>query len=123
MKFDFFTVEGWNHVKMAALTTIHKKSIEGKEITSKWKQDLIRSEHSPIRELQIRFRIPEVMRWIADQLVRSKNEHYQGTARSDRGGKPRSKQTMEDLTCLMESKNAQHIIDTSKKTSLCWLCI
>ena len=93
-KLKFVVTGGWNWVKEAALTTIHKSSIEGKEISSEWKRGLLKSEHSPIRELSIRFKISEIKRWISDQIVRHKHgvEHYVGTMRSDRGSKPREEQ-------------------------------
>ena len=121
-KFDFFKVQGWDDVYEATCTTIHKKGIDGKELSPSWKKAMFKSEHSPIRELTIKFRIAEVMRWVAGQLVRSKNEHYMSTGRSDRGNVPRSEQTLENIHSLMESKNAQHIIDTSKKR-LCIGCV
>ena len=61
---------GWEEVKDAALTTIHKKAIEGKEISDEWKQNIVLSRHSPIREYRIKVRLTDVPRWIADQLVR-----------------------------------------------------
>lgn len=116
--------DGWEWVKEAALTTIHKSSIEGKEITSQWKKAILKSEHSPIRELSIRFKIIEIKRWIAGQLVRQKIgvEHYMGTMRSDRGNKPREQQTMADLTELMQSHNAQSFISLAR-TRLCIGCV
>lgn len=124
MKFDWVHVDGWNWVKEAALTTIHKKSIAGKAITSEWKRSILKSEHSPIRELTIRFKISEIKRWIAGQLVRQKVgvEHYMGTMRSDRGNKPREQQTMADLTELMQSHNAQSFMALAR-TRLCVGCV
>ena len=115
---------GWFWVKEAALTTIHKKSIEGKEISSEWKKGLLKSEHSPIRELSIRFKIENIKRWISDQLARHKHgvEHYVGTMRSDRGSKPREEQTMADLTELMQSHNAQSFTNMAR-TRLCVGCV
>lgn len=115
---------GWDWVKEAALTTIHKNSIRGKEISSEWKKGILKSEHSPIRELKIRFKIEDIERWVSDQLVRHKYgvEHYVGTMRSDRGSKPREEQTMADLTRLMQSHNAQSITNMIR-TRLCVGCV
>ena len=124
MKIKFVNIEGWPWVKESALTTIHKSSIEGKEVSSAWKNDILRAEHSPIRELSIRFKFQELMRWIAGQLVRHKFgvEHYMGTMRSDRGNPPRSEQTMETLTELMQSYNAQSFTNFTR-TRLCAGCV
>jgi len=120
----FLNVVGWNWVKESALTTIHKSSIEGKEISSKWKMGILKSEHSPIRELSIRFKITDIKRWITDQLVRHKYgvESYVGTMRSDRGSKPREEQTMADLTQMMQSHNAQSFTNQAR-TRLCVGCV
>jgi hypothetical protein len=120
----YINTDGWNWVKESALTTIHKNSIEGKEISSEWKMSILRSEHSPIRELSIRFKILDIKRWISDQLVRHKQgvEHYVGTMRSDRGSKPREEQTMADLTQLMQSHNAQSFTNMAR-TRLCVGCV
>ena len=107
--------EGWDWAKEAALTTVHKTSIEGKEITGRWKEQMIQAEHSPIREVKVHIKLDGIPRWIADQLVRSKDESFMGTMRPDRGNKPREKQLMTDETVLLKSSNAQHIIDTARK--------
>ena len=124
VKLKFLVSEGWDWVKESALTTIHKSSIEGKSISSKWKRDILRSEHSPIRELSIRFKVKEIKRWITDQLVRHKHgvESYVGTMRSDRGSKPREEQTMADLTQMMQSHNAQSFTNMAR-TRLCVGCV
>lgn len=114
----------WRHVLDAALSTIHKTSIEGKTISSEWKKAILKSEHSPIRELSIRFKITDIKRWITDQLVRHKHgvESYVGTMRSDRGSRPREEQTMADLTQMMQSHNAQSFTNQSR-TRLCVGCV
>ena len=124
MGIKWIHIEGWKWVKEAALTTIHKSSIEGKEITTEWKMGILKSEHSPIRELSIRFKYEDIMRWIADQLVRHNVgvNNFMGTGRSDRGNKPRSEQTMEDMTVFMQSLNAQSFINEAR-TRLCIGCV
>ncbi len=124
MIIKFVKTGGWEDVKEAALTTIHKSAISGKKISSKWKKDILRSGHSPIRELSIKFKFIDLQRWIADQIVRHKVgvEHYMGTGRPDRGNKPRSEQTMETSTELMQSYNAQSFINFAE-TRLCVGCV
>lgn len=124
LELKFIETSGWEWVKEAALTTIHKNSIQGREISSEWKKGILKSEHSPIRELSIRFKITDIERWITDQLVRHKHgvEHYVGTMRSDRGSKPRNEQTMADLTQIMQSHNAQSFTN-QVRTRLCVGCV
>ena len=123
MKFEFIKVEGWDWVRTSALTTIHKKNT-GEIPSREWKRKILISGHSPIRELTIRFKISELERWIADQLVRHTVgvNNYMGTGRSDRIKIPRSEQTMEFLTELMQTHNAQSLIQLMN-TRLCIGCV
>ena len=105
---------GWTFVRESALTTVHKEHTEDK-VSKEWKTKILLSEHTPIRELIVVWKVPEVERWVADQLVRSRDNSYMGTMREDRGNKPRSEQTMDTLTVMMKSSNAQNIIDTARK--------
>ena len=118
------TVEGWDWVKKATLKTIGKKSIEGKPISSEWKQNILISRHSPIRELSIRIEFDDIERWIADQIVRHNVgcNNYMKTSRTDRGNLPRSEQTMIMLTDLMQSHNAESFINMME-TRLCVGCV
>ena len=115
---------GQSEVKDAALTTIHKKSIEGKEISSEWKNNIIMSRHSPIREYNIRIKLDNIPRWIADQLVRHSVgvNNYMGTMRTDRKNLPRKDQTMEDLTVFKQTYNINSFIDMCS-TRMCIGCV
>lgn len=110
--FKFVVIEGWNWVKEAALTTIGKSAISGKEISSEWKLKILASEHSPPRELRIHWKKENLMRWIADQIVRhtKHSEAYMKTGRTDRGNLPREEQPMTISTDLMKSENAHSLI-------------
>jgi len=123
-KIKFLSTDGWEWVHSACMCTIHKSSIEGKSISGEWKKGILKSEHSPIRELSIRFKLTDIKRWVSDQLVRHKHgvEHYVGTMRPDRGSKPREEQTMADLTELMQSHNAQSFTNMAR-TRLCVGCV
>jgi hypothetical protein len=124
MSFRILKIDGWEWVKEMALTTIHKDSIEGKEITPEWKLNMLMSRHSPIRELHIRIKTKQMKRWVADQLVRHSVgvNNGMGTMREDRGNKNRSEQTMEDLTMLYQSHNAESFINMME-TRLCVGCV
>jgi thymidylate synthase ThyX len=77
------TEEDWMWAKTCCLNTIGKTS--AKLPTEEWKKDLIRSEHSPIRELKfgIKLTIPS---YCSVHFVRHKFgvEHYVSTQRDDR---------------------------------------
>lgn len=113
-------VDGWERVKQAALTTIHKKYAGG-EITQNWKKNILMSRHSPIRELRISVHYKNIPRWIADQLVRHTVgvNNYMGTMRSDRGNVEREKQTMADTTELLQVFNGESFLKMMS-TRLCF---
>ncbi len=104
-------ITDWELVKETALQTVHKKYM-GEEITSAWKKQILRSEHSPIRELKFHIYVSDVPRFVVDQIVRhAKNqEFYVQTWRPDRGNVQRSEQTMDMSTSVMISANAQSLI-------------
>lgn len=125
MKFDFIYIDpkDWEYVKIMALTTIHKKHTS-KEISDDWRRKILISRHSPIRELRIRFKITELKRWIADQLVRHTVgvNNGMGSMREDKIAIPRDKQTMEFETELYQSHNAESLINLME-TRLCLGCV
>ena len=109
--------DAWNEVRESALTTIHKKHT-GTEITHEWKKAILKSEHSPIRDMVIRAKFTNMPRFVADQLVRHHIgfQPYMGTWRPDRGcEKPRSEQTMKDPTVLRLVLNAHALINISRE--------
>jgi len=116
---DYIKASGWEDVKEAALTTIHK-NYSGGEITPEWKEKILLSGHSPIRELIIKIKFSDIPRWIADQLVRHNVgvNNYMGTGRSDRIGIPRSEQTMEMLTEFKQTYNGQSFLHMTR-TRMC----
>lgn len=126
MKIRKLTVskDGWEEARDSALVTIHSKNT-GKAATYEWKMNLIRSEHSPLRENVLRVVIDDVPRWVADQFVRHNIgfQPYMGTWRPDRGAPvPREEQRMTDLTVLKMTMNFQAVINVSKER-LCIGCV
>ena len=115
---------GWEEVKEAALTTIHKSSIEGKPISDGWKENIVLCSHSPVREYKITIMLDNIPRWIADQLVRHNVgvNNYMGTMRSDRGNPSREEQSMADKTVFMQSYNIQSFLQMCM-TRMCAGCV
>ncbi len=78
--------DNWQEVKDATMNTIGMNT--GKYPDSKWKLQLIRAEHSPIRKLKFSWRWKELPYWVSVHIVRHKIgiEHFVKTQRSDRTG-------------------------------------
>lgn len=120
---DFLYLNGWPLVKEAALTTVHRK-LKNNEVTKDWKLKILKAKHSPIREFTITYRLENIPRWIADQLVRHNvgTNPYMATGRPDRGNKPRNKQHLDEPTNLMQTHNAQSFINMCNQR-LCVGCV
>ena len=105
-------IDGWERVREAALMTVGKQ-YTGHTITDEWKNKILRSRHSPIRELSIRIWMFGIPRWVADQLVRHNVgvNSFMRTARPDRGNIPRSEQSMDMPTDLLQSYNGQSFLN------------
>lgn len=112
---------GWDEVYDSTMCTIGKRAIDGKEISSSWKQDIIQAGHSPIRDLIFSIKFGNLPRWLADEL----RTHSIGinpkmtTWRPDRGNVDRHEQRMDGLTTFKMNLNAQSILSISEKR----LCI
>lgn len=98
--------EDWERCKMLALNTVGKK-FTGKEITDKWKYDILKAEHSPIRTLwfTIKLTIPY---FVSVHLVRHKIgcEHYVQSQRNDR-------QSEYDREVAPQNAMVSHIIEVN----------
>lgn len=106
--------EDWKWVKTCTLNTVGKKSLS--QPTDEWKQKLIESEHSPLRELWfgIRMTIPY---WVSVHFVRHHIgvNHYVQTQRTDRTHVIRDEQSQGKLVSHIMSVNAQELVFMSHK--------
>ncbi len=112
------TFFNWGDVRNISRSTVRKKDIDS-EVTGDFKTKLIISEHSPIRELRVRFLFSDIKSWIATHFSRHSWESYITTQRSDRTKVDRDQALQSVLVNLHGSMNAQHLIDTSRKR-LCY---
>lgn len=98
--------EDWERCKMLALNTIGKK-YAGSEITDKWKHDILKAEHSPIRTLMFTIRLT-IPYFVSVHLVRHKIgiEHYVQSQRNDR-------QTNYDRELAPQNAMVSHIIEVN----------
>ena len=102
----------WIDILNICRDTVGKEPLN-KEPSDKFKYDLMLSEHSPIRELRVRWRNRELKSFVATHFSRHMWECYIGTNRDDRGGDKLANR--DTLLCFNGSANAQNLIDTSRK--------
>ena len=77
------TEEDWLIVKKCTLATVGKET--EKPATENFKRDLLRSRHSPIRELRFVFELTDIPYWVSVHLCRHIHaQPYVKTQRNDR---------------------------------------
>jgi hypothetical protein len=105
----------WREVADAARTTINKKQGTN-EPSSRWKKNILLAEHSPIRQLNIKWKW-SIKSWISVHFVRHKIgiEHFVSTQREDITGKSRDDKPQDSLVIHECIANAQAIINISRK--------
>ena len=110
------TPNNWTQVVNACRTTVGKEAIT-KEPSTKFKNEVLRSEHSPIRLLQFHWKWIGIPYWVSVHLVRHKYgiEHYVRTQRTDRTGINRDEIPQGALVEHECVANAQAIINISRK--------
>lgn len=104
----------WQEVVDDCRTTVGKESL-GKEPSIKFKRDILIAEHSPIRDLIIKWRWRDMPHWVTVHWVRHKWEKFVRTQRSDRTGVPREKLPQDEPQTMTCEANSQHLIDTWRK--------
>lgn len=115
---DYFYRKGdWVEVLEAARETVGKEALE-KEPSAEFKQDMMVSEHSPIRCLTYRWRWHNIKYWVTGHLVRHMWEPFVKSQRDDRNGMtPEERDNLPQgaMVQMIGEANAQHVIDTSRK--------
>lgn len=104
----------WKRIKNHCRTTVNKDFTEN-EPSTKFKQDLLISEHSPIRLLQIDWSWKNIKYWIGMEWARHKWKKFISTQRSDRTGEDRDNKSQNSLINFDGFANAQNLIDTERK--------
>ena len=108
----------WNHIRNVCRTTINKEH-DNKEPSRKFKKNLLISEHSPIRELVVKWKWSDIKSWIGVHYSRHRYECYVSTQRTDRTGVNRDDLPQSSLVDMDNTANAQHLIDVMRKR-LCY---
>ena len=116
---EILKVKGdWQEVVDDCRVTVGKFPL-GHMPTSAFKTGLLIAEHSPIRDISIKWRWTGIKSWIATHWVRHKWECFVRSQRSDRTGIPRDKLPQDAPVDFIGEANAQALIDTMRKR-LCY---
>jgi len=116
---EILKVKGdWQEVVDDCRSTVGKEAL-GHEPSSEFKRSILIAEHSPIRDISIKWRWTGIKSWIATHWVRHKWECFVKSQRSDRTGVPRDKLPQDALVDFTGEANCQHLIDTMRKR-LCY---
>lgn len=108
----------WEEVVNDCRTTVGKEEL-GKEPSTKFKKAILIAEHSPIRDISVKWRWRDMPHWVTVHWVRHKWEKFVRTQRSDRTGVPREKLPQDEPQTFVGEANTQHLIDTFRKR-LCY---
>ena len=115
MNTEIIKVKGdWEEVVNDCRATVGKEEL-GKEPSEKFKKSILISEHSPIRDLTIKWKWSNIKSWVATHWVRHKWECFVKSQRSDRTGIPRDKLPQDTPVTFTGEANIQHLIDTARK--------
>ena len=116
MKTEFLKIKGsWQEVLDDCRATVGKKPL-GKEPSQKFKREILLSEHSPIRAIEIKFRWAGIPYWVAMHWKTHKWESRTNTQRNDRQTVyDRGKAPQDVPVNFIGEPNIQHLIDTWRK--------
>lgn len=115
MKTQIIDIAGdWRGAKNACRTTVNKEHTKN-EPSSKFKTDLLISEHSPVRLIRVHWFWKNIKSWVATHWSRHKWECFISTRRSDRTGLDRGELSQDEKVDFEGEANAQNLIDTWRK--------
>ena len=119
MKTEILKIKGdWEEVVNDCRSTVGKGEL-GQEPSEAFKRRILIAEHSPIRDLIVKWRWRDMPHWVTVHWVRHKWECFVRTQRSDRTGIPREKLPQDEPQTFVGEANAQHLIDTWRKRLCC----
>lgn len=115
MKTEIIKIKGdWTEVVDDCRSTVGKPSL-GKDPSVRFKREILIAEHSPIRDISIKWRWVNIPHWVGVHWVRHKWEKFVQTQRSDRTGVDRTKLLQDEPQTFVGEANSQHLIDTWRK--------
>lgn len=119
MKTLILKIKGdWQEVVDDCRSTVSKPPL-GHEPSEEFKRSILIAEHSPIRDLSVRFKWRGIKYWIA---MHWKTHHWESkvtSQRSDRTGVPRDGKSQDAPVDFTGEMNAQAMIDTMRKRLCC----
>lgn len=119
MKTKIIKVKGdWNEVVDDCRASVGKPSL-GKEPSTEFKKRILIAEHSPIREISIKWMWDGIKSWVATHFVRNIWYKVVKTQRDDRTGEDRDSLPQSTPVTFTGDANVQHLIDTARKR-LCY---
>ena len=120
MKTEIIKIKGdWQEVVDDCRTTVGKDSL-GKEPSRSFKRSILISEHSPIRDITVKWSWKAIKSWVATHWVRHKWEKFVKTQRTDRTGVNRDDLPQSAPVNFTGEANTQALIDTFRKR-LCFM--
>lgn len=119
MNTEILKIKGdWQEVVDDCRSTVGKPPL-GREPSETFKKNILIAEHSPIRDITIKWKWPGIKSWVATHWVRHKWECFVRSQRSDRTGVDRDKLPQDAPVDFTGEANAQALIDTMRKR-LCY---
>lgn len=119
MKTKIIKVKGdWNEVLNDCRSSVGKSALT-KEPSTDFKKRILIAEHSPIREISIKWIWDGIKSWIATHFVRNIWYKVVKTQRDDRTGEDRDSLPQSAPVIFTGDANIQHLIDTARKR-LCY---
>lgn len=120
MRTELIKIKGdWQEVVNDCRATVGKGEL-GKNPSQKFKREILISEHSPIRDIAVKWVWKNIPSWVATHFSRHKWECFIKTQRSDRTGINREKLPQDAPVNFTGDANAQQLIDTARKR-MCYL--
>jgi len=115
MKTRILKINGdWQDVVDDCRSTVGKPPL-GKDPSEKFKRAILISEHSPIRDISVRWKWDHIKSWVATHWVRHKWECFVKTQRTDRTGVDRDDLPQKSDVSFTGDSNVQGLIDTWRK--------
>ena len=104
----------WQEVVDDCRATVGKQPL-GKEPSEQFKRNILIAEHSPIRNISIKWKWVNIPSWVATHFSRHIWYKAIKTQRSDRTGIDRNKLPQDAPVDFTGEANCQHLIDTMRK--------
>ena len=115
MKTEITKIKGdWMKVASDCRSTVGKPPLDH-EPSVDFKKKILLAEHSPIRDISIKWTWHGIKSWVATHWSRHKFEKYIKSQRSDRTGIPRDKLPQDAPVDFTGDANVQALIDTMRK--------